>query len=388
MVLQLATGQVWQADHAHVDSTTVAKRPAHVSTSTALRPQIAAVAGGATSRRLPLQYFERNWGWRVPGGCRLDASFGVLYNSKTNGAGARYSPLCKASQEPVSQDECTSVLPGCCMDRVDKSRRGALICVLCLPGFALVDGACQAAEDIVQGIAGSRSQTDTSSIEGYKVLFENPRVRVSDFRLAPGRTSVPFKSEYPAVRWQVGDGLHKLSIDRGDAAVEKVYDKQVFWQDKGTTWSITNDRTDRSRADVYRQMIFEIKQPPKYSEEKVAHLLKNAIYTTNVGTELLFENKYCRVWDFYLEPGGPKEKDILETVHHHTMDYVFAYVAPGRLLGYYPDGKPGLFDSVNEDDTVTWFDIPESAYRDRTYAHGGRNGYDDKPMREYLVELK
>lgn len=92
----------------------------------------------------------------------------------------------------------------------------------------------------------------------------------------------------------------------------------------------------------------------------------------------------CRVWDFYLEPGGG---DPLSP-HHHVLDYAFVYVAKGRLLGSHHDGRPGLFDSVNEDGDVTWFDIPEGAGQDPTHAHGGKNGYDDLPMREYLVELK
>lgn len=88
--------------------------------------------------------------------------------------------------------------------------------------------------------------------------------------------------------------------------------------------------------------------------------------------------------DFFLAPG---EGDF-DQPHHHVLDYCFVYVAPGRLLGSHHDGTPGLFDSINDDNDVTWFDIPENAFRDRAYAHGGKNGYDDRPMREYLVELK
>ena len=44
--------------------------------------------------------------------------------------------------------------------------------------------------------------------------------------------------------------------------------------------------------------------------------------------------------------------------------------------------------SVNEDGDVSWFDIPDGAGADPAFAHGGVNGYDDLPMREYLVELK
>ena len=95
--------------------------------------------------------------------------------------------------------------------------------------------------------------------------------------------------------------------------------------------------------------------------------------------------RYCRVWDFYLEPD---EGDPATNTHHHVLDYVFVYVAQGRLLGYHPDGTPGLFDSINEDNDVCWFDIPSNAPELLEYAHGGKNGYKDKPMREYLVELK
>jgi hypothetical protein len=129
---------------------------------------------------------------------------------------------------------------------------------------------------------------------------------------------------------------------------------------------------------------FEIKQEPSRGDDATKAILSNAIYSTDVGTELLFENRYCRVWDFYLPPGGGDP----HVPHHHVLPYVFVYVAKGRLLGYTHDGKPGLFDSVNEDGDVTWNDIPDGAGRDVDYAHGGVNGYPDLPMREYLVEFK
>ena len=96
-------------------------------------------------------------------------------------------------------------------------------------------------------------------------------------------------------------------------------------------------------------------------------------------------HRFCRCWDFYLEPG---EGDPTKNAHHHVLDYVFVYVAKGRLLGYHPDGNPGLFDSINEDNDVTWEDIPPHAPESIEYAHGGKNGFEDRPMREYLVELK
>lgn len=207
-----------------------------------------------------------------------------------------------------------------------------------------------------------------------KLLFENDRVRVRDLQLSPGdsiQTTLPF----PTVRWQVNEGWHQEQ----NGQQVKVEDKKVVFDEAGAECTIVNV------GDVaYRQVWFEIKKEPRRTEEEVQKILDSAVYTTDVGTTLLLNNRWCRVWDFYLEPG---EGDPMAP-HHHVLDYVFVYVAKGRLLGYSHDGKPGLFDSVNEDGDVTWFDIPQGAEMDVSYAHGGKNGYDDLPMREYLVELK
>lgn len=212
-----------------------------------------------------------------------------------------------------------------------------------------------------------------------KQLFENSRVRVSDFRLLPG-ASVIHHSIFPTLRWQVDAGTHNLQVDCEAETSGEVPDKQVFFVPEACTWRLCN-----IGESVYRQILFEIKQPPKHTEAEIRALLDSALYSTDVGTTLLFENHLCRVWDFYLEPG---EGDPSTNVHHHVMDYVFVYVAHGRLLGYHHDGRPGAFDSVNDDNDVVWFDIPDSAASNPRYAHGGKNGYDDMPMREYLVELK
>jgi hypothetical protein len=214
------------------------------------------------------------------------------------------------------------------------------------------------------------------------LLFENERMRITDFRLPPGASGGLAKHGYPTVRWQVGDGLLQVldSECGATAAATAVADKHVDWVDAGLSFLVTNAHA----SEEFRQVCWEFKQPPRRTEAEVRQLLDAAIYTTDVGTALLFENQYCRVWDFFLEPG---EGDIGQP-HHHVLDYCFVYVAAGRLLGSHHDGTPGLFDSVNEDCDVTWFDIPESAPGDPRFAHGGRNGYEDQPMREYLVELK
>ena len=123
-------------------------------------------------------------------------------------------------------------------------------------------------------------------------LFENARVRISDHRL-PAKATTTFEHTFPSVRWQVGPGVHSL----GNGPPTPVADKAVSFMEAGTTWVCRNEGDAESR-----QIVFEIKQPPRHTEEEVAALLTRAKFSTDVGTELLFENRLCRVWDFCSSP--------------------------------------------------------------------------------------
>ncbi|KAG7342037.1 hypothetical protein IV203_007129 [Nitzschia inconspicua] len=226
-------------------------------------------------------------------------------------------------------------------------------------------------------------------MSALRLLFDNNRVRVSDLRLNEGE-SIRHTMEYPTIRWQVDDGIQLVkangeaqendhSSTSSELSTQLIPDKTVVFEDVETICDISN-----GGRSVFRQIWFEIKQEPRRNEAETRRILNSAIYSTDVGTQLLFENRYCRVWDFYLEAGGGDPSQP----HHHVLDYVFVYVAKGRLLGYTHDGKPGLFDSINDDCDVSWFDLPDGAEKMVDCAHGGKNGYDDIPMREYLVELK
>mmetsp|Transcript_44705 Transcript_44705/g.93791 ORF Transcript_44705/g.93791 Transcript_44705/m.93791 type:complete len:274 (+) Transcript_44705:78-899(+) len=246
----------------------------------------------------------------------------------------------------------------------------------------------------------SRQDIDSSSRRRDRpslLLFSNDRIKVSDFRLRPSQTA-KCHHDHPTVRWQVAyDGIAQCKVDvsnadDGDKNIQDtpctVIDRQVYFVDKGTTWEITNTSTDETE---YRQIVFEfLSDQPNYTNKEIQELFAMANYSTDVGTKLVFENDLCRCWDFYLDPS---EGGGADTVHHHCLDYVFINVAPSRLLGVHPETlslKPDelLFDSVSDDNQVTWNSIPKEAATDSSFAHGGKNGYDDSPMREYLIELK
>ena len=180
-------------------------------------------------------------------------------------------------------------------------------------------------------------------------------------------------------------------------------------------------------------------------------LLARAVWPTDVGTALLFENEWCRAWDFTFPPGGGDDR----AVHQHCLDYVFCFPCGGtagqwsgavrgagggrvgrwvcgqlgggsalaaclrggkqtydvrilsepraartglrsarcRLIGTNPDGSQ-QFDSRAVDGDVIWQPVPNGGFDadGRTplqqHRHGGRNGLPDKPFVEYLIELK
>lgn len=147
-------------------------------------------------------------------------------------------------------------------------------------------------------------------------LFENARLLISDLRLAPGQSGGAGRHDFPTLRWQVGDGMHRLE----GAPPAAVKDKATFWVEPGQPFRVEN-----CGESEYRQICWEFKCAPQRSEDTVRKLLDNAKFTTDVGTELLFENAYCRVWDFCLPPGGGDPNEP----HHHVLDYAFVYVAKG-----------------------------------------------------------
>ena len=243
---------------------------------------------------------------------------------------------------------------------------------------------------IIRPSCGGADANDNSH---QVLLFSNDRIKVSDFRLRPCQ-SVSVSHEYSTIRWQVsysGISQHRVKISKTNQESEEhtlsgcVEDRALYFVEAGSKWEIKNESQDVE----YRQIIFEFMfNKPKYTQEEISDMFAKARYSTNVGTQLVFENELCRCWDFYLEPS---EGGGHETVHHHCLDYVFINVAPSRLLGLHPETlslEDLLFDSISEDNQVTWNSIPKEAATDIAYAHGGKNGYDDRPMREYLVELK
>lgn len=218
-----------------------------------------------------------------------------------------------------------------------------------------------------------------------KELFVNERVRVFDFVLSPNE-SIKIEHNFPSVRWNINECEVSLGVDNESNKQAHFSNKQTFWIEKGCNWTLQNTGDN----DV-RQIIFEILQPPKYTNDQCDAMLAKSKFSTAVGTEKLFENDWVRLWDFYFAPGAGDKTDV----HQHTIDYVFVIIGnfEQRLLGYDENGKQ-IFDSVTTDGDVEFTQVTNGGFNeDNTTVqniarHAPINGSSVNPYVEYLVELK
>jgi len=151
-----------------------------------------------------------------------------------------------------------------------------------------------------------------------KVLLENERVRIVDIKIEPNHSHV-LKFAHPTITWQCTEGSHSFSLNGSPKTTQVVKDKNVCFYPAKSTIDITN-----TGASVYRQLIFEMLIPPKYSEAEFQGLIKRALHSTTVGDYIIFENEYCRVWDLVIPPGG----GTVESLHQHVVDYAFVPYGP------------------------------------------------------------
>ena len=96
--------------------------------------------------------------------------------------------------------------------------------------------------------------------------------------------------------------------------------------------------------------------------------------STNVGTELLFENDRVRVWQMELAPGAASE------LHRHDNDYLFVYVTPTVLESRSPTREPRTFRC--DDGFVQFVEVGPQG----TAPHQVTN-VASEPHRQIVVEL-
>ena len=96
-----------------------------------------------------------------------------------------------------------------------------------------------------------------------------------------------------------------------------------------------------------------------------------------VGTEVLFENDYVRVWDFRLAPGEESR------LHRHLYDYLIVYVTDDNELEVrVPGDEPSRV--TTPDGYVAHIIV--GAADDPALTHSLAN-VGDKPHRQIVVEL-
>ena len=102
----------------------------------------------------------------------------------------------------------------------------------------------------------------------------------------------------------------------------------------------------------------------------------NEQVSTDVGTEILFENDHVRVWEMVLEPGGSMP------LHCHLHDHVLIYPEPGHIRGK----VQGVDQEVEQDVDPGWVYF-RAVGPEGSPPHSVTNVGPDT-SRHYIVEMK
>ncbi|MFP6751731.1 MAG: hypothetical protein VB855_08645 [Pirellulaceae bacterium] len=96
--------------------------------------------------------------------------------------------------------------------------------------------------------------------------------------------------------------------------------------------------------------------------------------SSEVGTQLLFENERVRVWDLRLEPGEATG------MHVHHSDYLYVVIGDGELQRRDADGSLGPVKQM-ADGEVVFRDVPDEDVHEAVNVGTGN-------WRNIVVELK
>lgn len=217
------------------------------------------------------------------------------------------------------------------------------------------------------------------------VQLENERLRITEYEV-PAHSKAFIEHSVPSFHWQV----------LGD---EDPTPKPVF-HSAGSSCTIAAEGLPR------HEFIFEILQPPKYTQAQVDALDAAALWPVKAGTELLLENQYARLWDFRMGPNSGNKHDV----HQHTLDYAYVVLTPGTLrvytpatIGDVPDQQGAVthvtyntslsFDGTDANQWWRWNPIEAGGFKDRQpdlgpAVHSVENGSEGTSFREFLIELK
>ena len=202
-----------------------------------------------------------------------------------------------------------------------------------------------------------------------QLLFANERLRVLD-RTLPPRAELNVTHSVPTATWQVLDASEPTPPPR--------------WFDAGGHEHVANP-APRERRDL----VFEVLQPPRYTEAEVDALLAAPDWPTGVGSFMRLENAHARLWDFHSPVG-------MGAFHMHVLDNAWVVIGNGSLSLYEPDGHGGAkFDGTFNltDRHVSWNPIDHGGFDSHgvpiqpAALHRVDNAAPTE-YREYLIELK
>lgn len=98
--------------------------------------------------------------------------------------------------------------------------------------------------------------------------------------------------------------------------------------------------------------------------------------TTNVGTEVLFENDRVRVWRMRLAPGASSD------LHVHLHDHVFVYANPSVMEAEIPNADPAHVRQPSDEGFVYYREVGAEGLPPHRLTNAG-----DTVSVHYIVEM-
>lgn len=210
---------------------------------------------------------------------------------------------------------------------------------------------------------------------GTRVLAENDRLRVWDMQVPPGDTMPEHTHELPYFYAVVQPGKMKI----GGSGAWHAEEGDVEFYD------VKKPKSDPPMVNegdsLHREIVVEFKPEPPggYDRGKVAPGVPfdpKKAPPPDVGTKLLFENEWTKVWDLELQPGEKLGR------HLHRYDNFFVILSGSLIRFANPDDESQYNDVQFVDDSVTFVNVPPGGKVDNRLENIGTRTHHN-----YLIEL-
>eukprot|EP00929_Paragymnodinium_shiwhaense_P101772 TRINITY_DN64945_c0_g1_i1.p1 TRINITY_DN64945_c0_g1~~TRINITY_DN64945_c0_g1_i1.p1 ORF type:complete len:266 (-),score=11.57 TRINITY_DN64945_c0_g1_i1:240-1037(-) len=156
-------------------------------------------------------------------------------------------------------------------------------------------------------VASAIGRQGASKLES-ELLLENHRLRILKCTLAAG-VAAHVEHAVPTARWRVLDRTHATPAPIFCRAGEAIH--------------LDNTRGGQPMKEV----VFQILQQPQRTSAELQAWESTRRWSGDLGTDMMLENEYCKLWDFRMLSHGGSPYDF----HQHMLNYAVVFLHRGTF---------------------------------------------------------